>query len=370
MRTGFRLQASGFRFSALLFSLLVACGGGDKKASTTPKKPAAGSASQDPQSMQDTGTPTGGTTTTAGGGATPTPGGAGTPAPAPGPTANNLPPEPAVVFPNQDPDPNAAKAQVDAQLATAKAALAQPNPDGDGALRAAKAALAINAASVDAAAYVAYAYYAKKQYDTAELVLDELFKRPSSKQNATVFYVYGLVYDKTNRPEQAVKAFQTAVQLDPNMGSAWVDLGVHQLQNKQYAEAQATFEKLTQPPFSKTDAVTLTSLGSAYRGHAGDYPVGSGDRNGLVNKADAAYKRALQTDANYGPAYYNLGLLYLDFDTVGGTSDALQRIAASEAFFNNYKNAPGVDMKLFDERMKDVTKAKKRAQKAAKGGKK
>ena len=315
--------------------------------------------------MQDTGTPAGGGTAAN----TPT-GGAGTPTPTPGPVTNNLPPEPQVVFPNQDPDPAAAKAQVDQQLAVAKQALSQPNPDGDAALRAAKQALAINAASVDAAAYVAYAYYAKKQYDTSELVLDELFKRPSSKQNANVYYVYGLVYDHTNRPEQAVVAFKQAVQLDPNMASAWVDLGVHQLQNKQYSDAQATFEKLTQPPFSKNDAITLTSLGSAYRGHAGDYPVGSGDRNGLVNKADAAYKRALQADANYGPAYYNLGLLYLDFDTVGATSDALQRVAASEAFFNNYKNAPGVDMKLFDERMKDVNKAKKRAQKAAKAGKK
>ena len=293
-----------------------------------------------------------------------------TPAPTPGPTANNLPPEPVIQFPNQDPDPAQAKSQVDQHLAVAKNALAQATPDGDTALREAKAALAIDAANVDAAAYVAYAYYAKKQLDTSELVLDELFKRPSSKQNANVYYVYGIVYDKTNRPDQAVAAFKQAVTLDPNMASAWVNLGVHQLQNKQYADAQATFEKLTSPPFSRTDAVTLTSLGSAYRGHAGDYPVGSGERSGLAAKADAAYKRALQADGNYGPAYYNLGLLYLDFEAIGGTSDPLQRIAASEAFFNNYKNAPGVDMKLFDERMKDLNKVKKRAQKAAKAGKK
>jgi len=352
---------------AILFAaLLAACGGSDKKAPTTPKP--ATSASQDPTSMTSTGTPA----ATAGGGSTstPTPAGSPTPSPTPGPTANNLPPEPAVVFPNQDPDPAQAKAQVDQQLAVAKQALSQPNPDGDAALRAAKAALAINAASVDAAAYVAYAYYAKKQLDTAELVLDELFKRPSAKQNANVYYVYGIIYDKTNRPDQAVAAFKQAVTLDPNMGSAWVDLGVHQLQNKQYADAQATFEKLTAPPFSKNDAITLTSLGSAYRGHAGDYPPCSSDKNNYASKADAAYKRALQADGNYGPAYYNLGLLYLDFEQIGATTDALQRISAAEAFFNNYKNAPGVDMKLFDERMKDVQKAKKRAQKAAKGGKK
>jgi tetratricopeptide (TPR) repeat protein len=351
-----------------LVALAVACGGSDKKPTTTPKKPAAGSASQDSQSMQDTGTPAVAGSPTAGGGggtATPTPTGGGA-----GSSGPSVPPDPVVVFPNQDPDPTQAKAQVDQQLAVAKTALSAQNPDGDAALRAAKAALAIDAANVDAAAFYAYAYYAKKQLDTAELVLDELFKRPTAKQNAMVFYVYGLVYDKTNRPDQAVVAYKQAVQLDPNLAGGWVNLGVHQLQNKQYADAQATFEKLTGAPFSRNDAVTLTSLGSAYRGRAGDYPLGSGERGSNVLKADASYKRALQADGNYGLAYYNLGLLYLDFDAVGGTTDKLQLIAASEAFFNNYKNAPGVDMKLFDERMKDVGKAKKRAQKAAKGGKK
>ena len=162
--------------------------------------------------MTSTGTPamSGSATTTAGGG-TPTP----TPTPTPGPTTNNLPPEPVVQFPNQDPDPAQAKAQVDQQLAVAKQALSQATPDGDAALRASKAALAIDASNVDAAAYVAYAYYAKKQYDTAELVLDELFKRPSAKQNATVYYVYGIVYDQTKRSDQAVAAFKQAVTLDP-----------------------------------------------------------------------------------------------------------------------------------------------------------
>jgi tetratricopeptide (TPR) repeat protein len=350
--------------AVLLALLLVACGGGDKKQSTLPKKTGSGS-SQDPKSMEDTGTPS------AGSGATGMPaantGGSGSGS---GSQASALPPEPQITYPNLDPDPAAAKAQVDQKLAVAKAALSQNNPDGDGALAAAKDALKIDASNVDAAAFVAYAYYAKKQLDTSELLLDELFKRPSAKQNAMVFYVYGLVYDKTNRPDQAVLAYKQAVQLDPNLAGAWVNLGVHQLQNKQYQDAQATFEKLTSAPFNRADAITLTSLGSAYRGHAGDFPPDSGERSSFASKADAAYKRALQADQQYGIAYYNLGLLYLDFDSVGGTSDPLQRIAASEAFFNNYKNAPGVDMKLFDERMKDVNKAKKRAQKAAKGGKK
>jgi tetratricopeptide (TPR) repeat protein len=347
----------------LLSAALAACGGNTKTGTTTPT-PAKGSASSDPTSMQDTGIPTGGTGASQAGGA-----GGGQ---AGGNSAGAaMPPDPIVTFPNADPDPVQAKAQVDQHLTVAKAALSSSTPDGDTALREARAALALDAASVDAAAYVAYAYYAKKQLDTAELVLDELFKRPTAKTNANVYYIYGLVYDHTNRPEQAVLAFKQATTIDPNFASAWIDLGVHQLQNKQYADATQTFEKATRQ-FNRTDAVTLTNLGSAYRGSAGDFPPGSGERTKLIQQAEAAYKRSQQADPNYGPAYYNLALLYLDFDPFpsgAGTLDPNQRIEAAKAFLNQYKNMPGVDMKLFDERMKDVAKAEKRAKKAAKSKK-
>src|SRR5205823_5981455 len=161
------------------------------------------------------------------------------------------------------------------------------------------------------AAYVAFAYYHKKQYDTAELVLDDVFKRPAAKENANIYYVYGLIYDHTNRPDQAVLAFKKSVELNPSFASALVNLGAHQLQNKQYADAQQTFEKLVNQ-MGRNDAVTLTSLASAYRGHSADYPPDSPDRNNLIMQAEAAYKRALSANPNYGAAYYDLALLYLD----------------------------------------------------------
>jgi tetratricopeptide (TPR) repeat protein len=332
-----------------------------------------GGAGSDPQSMTDTGNPGGGP---AGGGtaAVSTAGGtAGTPGGDSGTSADPAAEKP-VVFPNHDPDPAQAKTQVDQHLAQAKQALSQPTPDADGALRAAREALKIDASSVDAAAYVGFAYYHKKQYDTAELVLDELFKRPTAKQNATVYYVYGLVYDKTNRPEQAVLAYRKAVEINPSHSSAQTNLGVHQLRNKQYAEAQTTFERLTKE-MGKSDAVTLTSLGSAYRGRSADYPPGAPERRQFILAAEASYKRALSVNPNYGPAYFNLGLLYLDadpFPSGGGALDTMQRLNAAKGFFDQYKNMPGVDIKLYDERMKDVGKLIKREEsrrkKASKGG--
>lgn len=356
---------------AVLLSALVACGGGAGKKATTTPTPAAGGGDQ---SMKDSTPPDmnagggnsgGGTSGTNTGGAV----GGGDTSGSNSSAAN----EPAVSYPNYDPDPAQAKAQVDQHLNVAKQALSAPTPDADTALREARAALAIDAANLDAAAYVAFALYHKKQYDSAELVLDDVYKRPAAKENATINYVYGLVYDHTNRPEQAVLAFQKAVQLNPSFASALVDLGVHQLENKQYAEAQATYEKLTRE-LGRNDAITLTALASAYRGRSGDYPPGSGDRNNYIMQAEATYKKALQANPNYGPAYYDLALLYLDadpFPSGGGTLDNMQRLNAAKAFLDQYKNMPGVDMKLYDTRAKDVEKAIKRAQKMqkkAKGG--
>lgn len=350
----------------MLCALLAACGGGSKNDKTTPSGATSG---KDPQSMADADAPAGGAGDGDGGGsggvgASMTSGSGTSESGVPGSTPVEAP----VVFPNLDPDPAQAKGQVDQQLAVAKQALTQSPPDADGALRAAKEALKIDASSVDAAAYVAFAYYHKKQLDTAELVLDDLFKRPTAKQNANVYYVYGLIYDRTNRPEQAVLAYRKAVEINPRFASALINLGVHQLRNKQYGEAQTSFERLTKE-LGRKDAVTLTSLASAYRGRSADYPVGAPERNQFIMASEAFYKRALAANASYGPAYFNLSLLYLDadpFPSGGGTLDNLQRLNAAKGFLDQYKNMPGVDIKLYDERMKDVTRAIKREEKLRK----
>ena len=85
-------------------------------------------------------------------------------------------------------------------------------------------------------------------------------------------------------------------------------------------------------------------------------------------------KKALAANPNYGPAYYDLALLNLDadpFPSGGGKLDNLQRLNAAKGFLDQYKNMPGVDMKLYDTREKEVTKAitreEKKRKKAGKG---
>ena len=362
---------------ALFTAAVAACGGKDKGKSTTPGGGAGGS---DAVGMGD-GDPVGGGGSgagggdTGGGGSSDLPGGGGdtggdTGGGDTGGGTAEPEAEPKYTPPNLDPDPQQARSSVQAHLRTARDALRGDKPNPDTAIKEAKAALAIDGTSVDAVVVLAHAYYHKKLYDTAETVLDMLMKeRKEAKKNAGVYYVYGLVYDKTNELKKAELAYSTAVGLDGDHGPSLMNLGVHQLRNKQYEEAVATFEKLT-GQLGYADAITYNSLGSAYRGRSGDYDPGSGPQADWLIKAETAFKRSLGADRNYGPAYYNLGLLYLDADPFptsdGGSLDNLVRLQKAKTYFEEYKNMPGVDMKLFDARMKDVTKLIKREEKKRK----
>ena len=369
-------------FAVIALALAVAgagaCGG-SKKGKTTP---AAGdkTGGSDPKGMDD-GDPTNDLPDGAGGGsdgagagsgsgevALPGGGGGGEDGGDDGMTVEPAPPP--IVPPNFDISPQAARAEVDRRLAAAKAMLAATPPDSDGAIREARQALAADGTSIDAIVTIAHANYHKRLYDTAEVILDDLFKhRSTSQSNPYLYYVYGLVYDAIDEDQKAFVAYRRATELDPNYASALVNLGVHQLGNKQYTDATSTYERLT-GQLGRNDAQSWNGLGSAYRGRAADYDPTSSEKVTWLLKAEAAFKRAQTINRNYGPAYYNLGLLYLDADPYpdasGAPLDTLVRLNQAKTYFDEYKNLPGVDIKLYDERTKDVTKLIKREEKKRK----
>jgi Flp pilus assembly protein TadD len=352
-----------------LAAAIAACGGRSKKKATTPDQggDAVGMKDGDPIDDGAPGPGSDGQPGGSGGGdgaVLPDDGGDGG-----GSTTAPKEPEPKFTPTNVDPDPEQARAGVQKHLRTARDALRGTRPDPDLAVGEAKAALAIDGTSIDAVAVLAHAYYHKKLYDTAETILDQVFRRPAAQKHAGVYYVYGLVYDKQDKRLEAGKAFARAVELKPDYGSALVNLGVHQLRNKQYDAAIGSYEKLVNS-LGYADARTWNGLGSAYRGKSAEYEADSTQRADYLLKAEAAYQRSRTADANYGMAYYNLGLLYLDADPFpapgGGNLDTLIRLNKAKTYFEEYKNMPGVDIKLFDERMKNVTKLIKRVEKSRK----
>jgi tetratricopeptide (TPR) repeat protein len=101
------------------------------------------------------------------------------------------------------------------------------------------------------------------------------------------------------------------------------------------------------------DASVWTNLGSAYRGHSLDFATTDITmRNKLVLKAEESYKRAISRDKNYGNAYYNMGLLYLDADPypVGnGEMDRVTRLKNAKTYLDEYRRLPKADQSLVDE---------------------
>ena len=102
------------------------------------------------------------------------------------------------------------------------------------------------------------------------------------------------------------------------------------------------------------------NLGSGYRGQAGDFQsTDITKRNKLVLKAETTYKRAISVSRKYAPAYYNLGLLYLDsdpFPTSKGEMDMLKRLKRAKTYFDEYRRLPGANQKLADAQVDVATK--------------
>jgi len=241
------------------------------------------------------------------------------------------------------------KSKVSALLKDAESAM-QNNSDPQRAMDQAKAALQIDETSIDAMVLLAHGSYAKGYYDLAEDVLMKAFAR-GGKSNKKAFFLLGLVYEKTNRPEKAPIAYQNALTLDPNYKSAIMNLGVNNLHSKRYQDAVQAFEKLSSS-LGVDVASVWTNLGSAYRGLSLEFAITDvAKRNKLVLNAELAYKRAISLDKNYANAYYNMGLLYLDadpFPTPQGEMDRVVRLKNAKTYFDEYRRLAGADQKLVD----------------------
>jgi len=239
--------------------------------------------------------------------------------------------------------------RVATHLQAATAAM-QNNADPIRAIEQAKAALQVDETSIDAMVLLAHGNLVKGYYDLAEDVLMKAFDR-GGKSNKKAYFLLGLVYEKTKRLDKAPIAYQNALTLDPNYKSAIMNLGVHNLRTKRYSDAVRAFERLTNE-LGMNDASVWTNLGSAYRGLSLEFQVRDiAQRNKLILNAELAYKRAISIDKNYGNVYFNMGLLYLDadpFPTPAGDMDAVARLKQAKTYFDEYRRLAGADLKLVD----------------------
>ena len=268
------------------------------------------------------------------------------------PPPKKEPPKP----PGQDLPPEERDRIIKSRLATGNEAARKF--DSDAMIREAMGVLDVEETNSDAMILLAHGYYLKGNLDKAEAVLNEALKQESARQKGKLWMLFGLIYDKTNREDAALMAYTKATDANANYAAAWTNRGVIMQKRKVFGGdggSVACFEKAIALIGRNKSAKLHSHLGSAYRGLSTDQPA---QRDELLRKAEAELKTAVTIDANYAPAYFNLGLLYFDADNYPGM-DKLQRLSMAMRYLKEYQRVLGPSYKAGDKVEEYLTTAQK-----------
>ena len=120
-------------------------------------------------------------------------------------------------------------------------------------------------------------------------------------QNAEAFFMFGMNFKEMGDTARAINSFQTAVENDPELVDAWINLGqLHAALGN--AIAGRYFETAT-----RIDPKNVEAL------HArGYYQQSIGDLKGSL----ATFRKINRVDPKYAEGYFNAGLLLMDMDSI------------------------------------------------------
>lgn len=172
--------------------------------------------------------------------------------------------------------------------------------DAAGALPLLEEAIALNPDSADAFRSLGDAYLALGQEREAlemflrAIDLYQAQSRPSSRELARAYFGVGNVYaTREFKFPEAIRAFQNALNADPNFGLAHARMGDLLAQRQQYERANVSYQAaLALEPNSPEIYNGLGELLFAM---------------GYVDRAVAAWRQAIAIDPGYGEALTNLG---------------------------------------------------------------
>ncbi|MEZ4408915.1 MAG: hypothetical protein R3A52_20960 [Polyangiales bacterium] len=148
---------------------------------------------------------------------------------------------------------------------------------------------------------------------------------------ADLYNTWGLIDIRRNEIIKALEHFRRAYTLNPSMYEAWVNYGTINLSFRGYQDARDAFEHALQLRDNSYDA--HIGLGVALRGLAAQSQQES-ERPALLQRAQAEYERARTIDAARADAYYNLGVLHMNY--MSGISPDMQNLDNAERYLNEF----------------------------------
>ncbi len=120
--------------------------------------------------------------------------------------------------------------------------------------------------------------------------------------NPEMFFMFGNVFSDMGKTDQAITAYQSAVENNPKLVDAWVKLA-NLLADKDSPAAGKYYDNAI-----KADSMDVSAL------HAKAYYL-SNKKNDLKGAIEL-YRKINVVDPQYAEGYYNVGLIYLDMDSV------------------------------------------------------
>lgn len=130
----------------------------------------------------------------------------------------------------------------------------------------------------------------------------------SRRESAEKWFQRGLECEQTGAIQDAVRAYESAVGLDPTSAGAWLNLGTIFFNARQFAKAETHYRHALEadPKY----ALAHFNIGNLY------------DERGDYDRALRHYQEAVRLHPTYADAYYNLALL---FQASGHVMDAVRQ---------------------------------------------
>jgi len=138
-----------------------------------------------------------------------------------------------------------------------------------------------------------------KQYEASMRAIDQVLKKDPT--NAEAYFMFGLNFLERQDTARAINSFQTAVENEPELLDAWIQLGqLHAGLGNSIAEKYY-------------DSAISINPGNVIAWHAkADY---FSDQNKL-EEAIGIYREIARIAPSYEEGFFNAGLIYLDMDSI------------------------------------------------------